>query len=130
MSIINYFIITFLALSVLSFLLAVIGVIRLPDFYARVHAASIGDTLSTMMLLVAVILYVLGSGVNAQNIEVSLKIFLILAFMFLTGPTGVHTLINAGYELGKKPYTKKTVNENETLQTNSELDCNINKEEE
>lgn len=129
MSIINFFIILFLSLAVISFLISVIGVMRLLDFYTRVHAASIADTLATMLLLIAIILYVLSTGLILQNIEVSLKIFLILAFMFLTGPTGVHTLINAGYELGKKPFVKNQSDGNNDSSISEGGDENINKDE-
>ncbi|MDD7473135.1 MAG: monovalent cation/H(+) antiporter subunit G [Bdellovibrionota bacterium] len=115
----NYFdiIITILAFtSVVSFALAVLGVIRFPDFYTRVHAASKGDTLSTMLLLLSSILFVFKTYNIHDASLISLKVLLIVFFMFLTGPTGIHTLLNAGYELGRKPFTKndKNLNDNNT----------------
>ncbi len=105
------FIITFLLVFALfSFFIAVVGVIRLPDFYTRVHSASIGDTLSTMLLLLAAILFHLKDcDFSSSSILTSLKIFFIIIFMFLTGPTGIHVLMNAGYELGRKPFLKKNL---------------------
>ena len=115
----NYFdiIITILAFtSVVSFALAVLGVIRFPDFYTRVHAASKGDTLSTMLLLLSSILFVFKTYNIHDASLILLKVLLIVFFMFLTGPTGIHTLLNAGYELGRKPFTKndKKLNDNNT----------------
>ena len=115
----NYFdiIITILAFtSVVSFALAVLGVIRFPDFYTRVHAASKGDTLSTMLLLLSTILFVFKTYNIHDASLILLKVLLIVFFMFLTGPTGIHTLLNAGYELGRKPFTKndKNLNDNNT----------------
>ena len=115
----NYFdiIITILAFtSVVSFALAVLGVIRFPDFYTRVHAASKGDTLSTMLLLLSSILFVFKTYNIHDASLISLKVLFIVFFMFLTGPTGINTLLNAGYELGRKPFTKndKNLNDNNT----------------
>ena len=115
----NYFdiIITILAFtSVVSFALAVLGVIRFPDFYTRVHAASKGDTLSTMLLLLSSILFVFKTYNIHDASLILLKVLLIVFFMFLTGPTENHTLLNAGYELGRKPFTKndKNLNDNNT----------------
>ncbi len=100
-------IISLSCLSVISFAIAVVGVLRLPDFYTRVHSASKGDTLSTMLILSAVIVYLLKMDSSYITYLTVIKICLIILFMFLTGPTGIHTLINAGYELGKKPFKKK-----------------------
>ena len=115
----NYFdiIITILAFtSVVSFALAVLGVIRFPDFCTIVHAASKGDTLSTMLLLLSSILFVFKTYNIHDASLILLKVLLIVFFMFLTGPTGIHTLLNAGYELGRKPFTKndKNLNDNNT----------------
>ncbi|MGI6680926.1 MAG: monovalent cation/H(+) antiporter subunit G [Bdellovibrionota bacterium] len=102
-------IIILLVLSLISFALAVIGVIRFPEFYTRVHAASKGDSLSTMLMLVAVIIYVLKvEHGSLSSYLTSIKVFFVLAFMFFTGPTGLHALINAGYEAGKDPLDKKS----------------------
>ena len=115
----NYFdiIITILAFtSVVSFALAVLGVIRFPDFYTRVHAASKGDTLSTMLLLLSSTLFVFKTYNIHDASLILLKVLLIVFFMFLTGPTGIHTLLNAEYELGRKNYKKndKNLNDNNT----------------
>ena len=129
MDYIDIIIITLVICSVLFFTLAVIGVIRFPEFYTRVHAASIGDTLSTMMLLLAVILFVLKTDGSFNSYLVSLKIFFIIVFMFLTGPTGVHTLLNAGYEIGRKPFIKKDsemkLDDNEA-KSNDSNECETN----
>jgi multicomponent Na+:H+ antiporter subunit G len=65
-----------------------IGLIRLPDFYARVHAASILDSLGAILIL-------LGMITQTQDPIVIIKLLFILFFMMLTGPTAVHALARA-----------------------------------
>jgi multicomponent Na+:H+ antiporter subunit G len=65
-----------------------IGLIRLPDFYSRVHAASIVDSLGAILIL-------LGMMTQTQDPIVIIKLIFILFFMMLTGPTAVHALARA-----------------------------------
>ncbi len=62
-----------------------IGLIRLPDFYSRVHAAGIVDSLGAILIL-------LGLMTQTQDPIVIIKLMFILFFMMLTGPTAVHAL--------------------------------------
>lgn len=65
-----------------------IGLIRLPDFYARVHAAGVVDSLGAILIL-------LGLMTQTQDYLVIIKLVLILLFLMLTGPTAVHALARA-----------------------------------
>lgn len=65
-----------------------IGLIRLPDFYSRVHAAGIVDSLGAILIL-------LGMMTQTQEPIVIIKLTLVLFFMMLTGPTAVHALARA-----------------------------------
>lgn len=62
-----------------------IGLIRLPDFYSRVHAAGVVDSLGAILIL-------LGLMTQTQDFIVIIKLVFILLFMMLTGPTAVHAL--------------------------------------
>jgi len=62
-----------------------IGLIRLPDFYSRVHAAGVIDSLGAILIL-------LGLITQTQDFLVIIKLVFILIFMMLTGPTAVHAL--------------------------------------
>jgi len=86
---------------------AVIGLLRFPDFYTRMHAAGIGDTLSTILLISGFALYN-ANGFSGADVLVSIKICFILFFIFLTSPTSTHALVRAGYEGegGKIPWKK------------------------
>jgi len=65
-----------------------IGVIRLPDLYTRMHAASLTDTLGTMLILGGIML-------QAGLTLASIKLAVIVLFMLLTGPTATYALANA-----------------------------------
>ncbi|HHY05917.1 MAG TPA: monovalent cation/H(+) antiporter subunit G [Clostridia bacterium] len=79
---------------------AALGVIRFPDFYTRLHAAGKGDTLG-------IALFVLGLAVYNGFNFVSLKLLLIVLFVFLANPIGGHVLSRAAFRSGLKPWTKK-----------------------
>ena len=70
-----------------------IGIHRFPDFYTRLHAAGITDTLCAALFL-------LGLALQAGLTLVSFKLFLIFAFFFFTSPTASHALAKAAM-LGK-----------------------------
>ena len=65
-----------------------IGAIRLPNFYTRMHAASLTDTMGTILVLVGIMLQ---SGASLATI----KLTAILVFLLLTGPTATYALANA-----------------------------------
>ncbi|MEN8722822.1 MAG: monovalent cation/H(+) antiporter subunit G [Alphaproteobacteria bacterium] len=84
-----------------SFFLLVggIGVLRLPDVYARLHAAGVTDTLGTFLILA-------GLGIQAGFSLISFKLLLILAFMWMTSPVASHALAQASLYAGRKPQLK------------------------
>lgn len=87
------------ALLVLGGLLCIsgsVGLLRFPDFYTRMHAASVTDTLATGMILVGLML-------QAPSWIVLGKLFMILVFVLLTGPTAGHALAKAALHSGLKP---------------------------
>jgi len=65
-----------------------VGVIRLPDFYTRLHAAGITDTLGAGLII-------LGLLFQAGLTQVSIKLLLILIFLWFTSPTATHALARA-----------------------------------
>ncbi|MFO7926387.1 monovalent cation/H(+) antiporter subunit G [Natronomonas sp.] len=76
-----------------------VGVIRLPDVYARAHTASQTDTLGAGLVVAAV---VLTYGVDSEVI----KAVLLLLFIFITNPTAAHAIARAAYEEGIEPWTQ------------------------
>lgn len=65
-----------------------LGAVRLPTFYTRMHAAGLTDSLGTILVLAGAIL-------QAGWSLAALKLFAILAFLMLTGPTASYALANA-----------------------------------
>lgn len=70
-----------------SFVLIVtgLGILTLPDYYSRIHAASITDTLGAGLIL-------FGLVVQAGFTLVAAKLVLVLLFLVLTGPPASHAL--------------------------------------
>lgn len=97
--------IVLIVLGMIFFFGAVIGLLRFPDFYTRMHAAGKGDTLSSILILAGFAIYHLHS-MALPDILVSAKILFIVVFIFLTSPTSTHALMRAGYEQGEKPWTR------------------------
>lgn len=73
-----------------------VGALRLPDFYTRMHASSLTDTMGTILILVGIMLQA-GASLAA------IKLMAILVFMLLTGPTATYALANAALMSGMKP---------------------------
>ncbi|MBF0202979.1 MAG: monovalent cation/H(+) antiporter subunit G [Desulfamplus sp.] len=88
------------------FLIGSIGMIRLPDFYSRLHAAGIIDTMGLLLSMSGLALLIL-SDFNLGNILSALKIILIVVFIYLTSPTATHAIVDAGIRAGLKPWSKK-----------------------
>jgi multicomponent Na+:H+ antiporter subunit G len=69
-------------------LIGSVGLLRMPDFYTRLHAAGITDTLGAGLIL-------LGLALQAGWTLVSVKLLLILLFMWFTSPIATHALSRA-----------------------------------
>jgi multicomponent Na+:H+ antiporter subunit G len=73
-----------------------IGALRLPGFYTRLHAASLTDTMATMMIFPGMML-------QAGFSLAALKLAAIMLFLLLTGPTASYALANAALQSGMRP---------------------------
>jgi multicomponent Na+:H+ antiporter subunit G len=84
----------------LFFVLAgAVGVIRLPDFYTRLHAAGMTDTLGSELILFGLIL----QCHPIDDWQVIAKLLLVAFFLFVTSPTATHAVAHAAYKAGEKP---------------------------
>lgn len=73
-----------------------IGILRLPDFYSRTHAASKSDTLG--------IIFVIGGLIIFEGFTITaLKLVLIVLFVSLANPIGTHALAMAALKKGIEP---------------------------
>jgi len=62
-----------------------IGILRLPDFYSRMHAAGITDTMGAGLILV-------GLMFQAGFTLLTVKLAMVLLFLLITSPTSGHAL--------------------------------------
>ena len=72
------------------------GMWRFPDFWSRLHAASITDSAGVILLLV-------GMGIEAGLTLITVKLLIIGIFLFITGPTATHAVANAALVSGLRP---------------------------
>ncbi len=79
------------------FFTATLGLLRLPDFYTRLHATGKGDTLAVLASLIGLAIY---HGFTL----VSIKILFIAVFMFLAQPTATHAISRAAYRCEIEPW--------------------------
>ena len=73
-----------------------VGLLRMPDFYTRVHAASITDTIGFGLLL-------LGMMLQAGLSLITAKLAIIGLLAFFISPTATHALVKAAMTRGIKP---------------------------
>ena len=74
-----------------------LGILRLPDFFTRLHAMGKSDTLGVALM-------VLGTAVLEGATLNGLKIVLIIFFVGLANPTATHALGRAAYRSGLVPW--------------------------
>lgn len=77
-------------------LISALGVLRMPDFYTRLHPAGITDTLAAEFMLT-------GMAIQAGFTLLTVKLFIIGLFLFFTSPTSTHATANAAFVAGLRP---------------------------
>ena len=98
MEILHYISGIFITVGSLSIIVGLLGVYRMPDFFTRLHAASVIDTLGAILILFGLIMH---HGINI----ISLKLFLILIFILITTPTAAHALAKSALHGDLRPVT-------------------------
>jgi len=78
-------------------LLGTFGVLRFPDVYTRIHAASITDTGGASLVILGLALI---SGLQL----VTIKLVLVWVFIMLTSPAAANALANAAFSSGHAPW--------------------------
>jgi len=81
-----------------------IGLFRFPDFYSRMHAAGITDTLCTACIIGGLV-------IQAGFSLIAVKLIFILLFIWYTSPASGHALIKAAYKTGLQPFLRKEKDE-------------------
>lgn len=78
-----------------------IGMLRLPNVFARAHALSVTDSLGAFLVLVGLALY--------QGFDVNLlKILIVLALIYMLNPVISHATLRAAHRVGLRPGMKES----------------------
>ena len=77
--------IAFIVLGIIAFLISLLGVFRFKYVLNRMHAAAIGDTLGLFAVLIGSIII---QGLNLNSV----KLLLILVFVWLSNPVSSHLI--------------------------------------
>lgn len=89
-------------------LIGAIGTLRFPDFWSRLHAASVSESAGMILL-------VLGMCLQAGFTLITVKLLLIGAFIFITGPTSTHAVASAALTSGETPENDEDAQKSEEL---------------
>ena len=73
-----------------------IGLLRLPDFFSRIHAASLTDSMCAPCIIAGLMLQ---SGLTL----VTVKLAFLIVFLYVTSPTASHALAKAALHGGLEP---------------------------
>jgi len=82
-------------------IIGAVGTLRFPNFWSRLHAASVSESAGMIFLIT-------GMCLQAGATLVTVKLILIGAFIFITGPTSTHAVANAALMSGERPESDVT----------------------
>jgi multicomponent Na+:H+ antiporter subunit G len=77
---------------------AIIGILRFPDFYTRLHASGVSDSLGIPVFLI-------GLSFLQPDFTSGLKLILLAVIIFIISPTSTHALIKAAWVSKAQPLT-------------------------
>ncbi len=90
-------------LGIFVMTVGVYGIIRMPDVYTRLHAASKAVFLGVISLLLA--------SVVTNDAEIIFRAILIAAFLILTTPVSAHVIARAAFLKGQRMESPDAVDE-------------------
>lgn len=88
-----------------------IGILRFPDFYTRMHAVGVTDTLGAGLILIGLMFY-------SPDFLTFSKLVMILLLTLLIGPTTSHVLAKAAMHNGLMPELQSQENVKEKNPSN------------
>jgi multicomponent Na+:H+ antiporter subunit G len=86
-------VVALVAVGTFFLLVGVIGIVRLPNVYNRMHATTKSTTLGASSILLAAVVYFGGDGAG-------LAALVAIVFLFITAPTGAHMISRAAKKMG------------------------------
>ncbi len=98
------------ALGGFFFVTSGVGMYRFPDFFTRIHAAGIADSLGALLVIVGLSLVALvppeGQAFELSQILVAVKLNIILFFLWVSGTTATHALAKSAWLANVQPWKK------------------------
>lgn len=85
-------------------LLAAVGIIRMPDLYSRIQAAAKAATLGVGCIVLAL-------AIHFQDLGITVRALLVIAFLFLTQPVAAHVIARAAYFVGVPLWERTIIDE-------------------
>lgn len=102
--IVTYIVAAFIVIGALFSLAAAIGLLRLPDVYSRMHAASKAGTLGSGLMLIALAIY-------SDDLATTTRAIAGVIFFLLTAPISAHLLAKAAYAVGYRLSDQSVIDE-------------------
>jgi len=78
-----------------------LGLLRLPDFFTRIHGAGITDTMGAGLILIGLLF-------QAGPSLIGVKVVMILLLLWITGPASTHALAKSAITSGLEPHLEET----------------------
>lgn len=78
------------------YVVGAVGLVRMPNFYTRLHAVSVSDTLGAFLILAGLMI---AGGLTL----VTAKLAIVLFLLFLTAPFATHALAQTALHEGVEP---------------------------
>lgn len=88
MTVANIITIVLGSVGLLFMAVSFLGIVKFPDFFTRLHAQGVGDTLGALLILLAMMV---ATGLKL----ISIKIFLLFFVILLTNPLGTNLMMIA-----------------------------------
>lgn len=102
-------IITYILIGIGCFfnILAVVGLLRFPDVYTRLHAGTKCTTFGSIFLILAVVIQSINvwvtEGLSSPQSVLTIHALIALVAILLTNPTSAHAMSRAAHRSGVKP---------------------------
>ena len=108
-------VITILVIAIGSIfaLLAAVGIVRMPDLYMRIQAATKASTFGVSFIVLAAVL-------QFDDLGAKTRALLIIAFIVLTAPVAAHMIGRAAYSAGVPLWKQTMVDELRTAEPPAE----------
>jgi multicomponent Na+:H+ antiporter subunit G len=114
MSIVSWLSDICLLLGGILVLTGAVGLLRLPNFYTRLHAASVTESLAATLLIIGIMLD------TGWTIDTA-KLLLVILIMIIANPTVTHALCRAAAHGGHTPKIEKEDLKKEDSQTQTKI---------